>query len=573
MHESGDRKRQQPESDQATPSAKAPKLSEFMSGSSVVCQRKVDDLMLNFVVSDMQPLSVLEGGGFKRLMEYVNPRVKVMCYETLKTRLIKKFEAVLEQVKTEIADVQYVCTTADIWSQQARSYLGITCHWIDPCKLIRRSAVLAFRRFYGTHSFDRIGAMLMSIHTQFDLDTSKITHVVTDNGSNFMKAFRHYAQDGVLNESLEDEKDDYDVASVSDVLTQKGDDDEALNAIYLPPHVSCMSHSLNLIASTDAAKALNSSNQYKKLYRSVSAKCTALSNAVHVSSKNAEIAQELLHCTIPKPNTTRWNSEFDCLKRVYEVRDRINTVMERLKLPKLVDVEVEFLGEWLEVMQPVATALDKMQGENTVDSYFGAVLPTLHAIKRKFNSFVPKHTEALVSSLLAGLHLRFGYILSLDDFCGNTRKKALLIASVAHPYFKLRWLPTAELQQVAEDLFLVELVRVNSAENTVNQPTASAESDDFYGFAASPGSSNCDCKVSGIQYLRDPSHDFQQLNSYPSVARVFLKFNTTIPSSAPVERLFSAAGQILLPRRNRLSDEMFEKLLFLKKNGEFFSRS
>jgi len=122
-------------------------------------------------------------------------------------------------------------------------------------------------------------------------------------------------------------------------------------------------------------------------------------------------------------------------------------------------------------------------------------------------------------------------------------------------------------------LFLVELVRVNSAENTVNQPTASAESDDFYGFAASPGSSNCDCKVSGIQYLRDPSHDFHQLGSYPSVARVFLKFNTTIPSSAPVERLFSAAGQILLPRRNRLSDDMFEKLLFLKKNGEFFSRS
>jgi len=52
-----------------------------------------------------------------------------------------------------------------------------------------------------------------------------------------------------------------------------------------------------------------------------------------------------------------------------------------------------------------------MQGENTVDSYFGAVLPTLHDIKRKFNSFVPKHPEALVSSLLSGLQQRFGDIL------------------------------------------------------------------------------------------------------------------------------------------------------------------
>jgi len=119
----------------------------------------------------MQPLSLVEGSGFKSLMEYVNPRVKVMCSETLKTRLNEKFGTVFEQVKTEIAGVQYVCTTADIWSQQARSYLGITCHWIDPTKLIRKSAVLAFRGFYGTHSFDRIGTMLMSIYTQFDLDT------------------------------------------------------------------------------------------------------------------------------------------------------------------------------------------------------------------------------------------------------------------------------------------------------------------------------------------------------------------------------------------------------------------
>jgi len=95
-----------------------------------------------------------------------------------------------------------------------------------------------------------------------------------------------------------------------------------------------------------------------------------------------------------------------------------------------------------------------------------------------------------------------------------------------------------------------------------------------YGFTASSDSSlNNDSKVAGIQYQRDPSHDFSQLSSYPSVARVFLKFNTTIPSSAPVERLFSAAGQILLPRRNRLSDDMFEKLLFLKKNGDFFSQT
>jgi len=32
------------------------------------------------------------------------------------------------------------------------------------------------------------------------------------------------------------------------------------------------------------------------------------------------------------------------------------------------------------------------QGENTVESYFGSILPTLHAIQRKLESFTPTHT-------------------------------------------------------------------------------------------------------------------------------------------------------------------------------------
>src|SRR5688572_29345008 len=100
-----------------------------------------------------------------------------------------------------------------------------------------------------------------------------------------------------------------------------------------------------LSCSSDAASAMSSDSQYKKLFRSVTAKCTALTIAVHVSSKSAEIAQDLLNRKIPKPNSTRWNSEYDCFKRIYEVRDKVGVVIERLKLPKLMDHEMDFLGE------------------------------------------------------------------------------------------------------------------------------------------------------------------------------------------------------------------------------------
>ena len=43
----------------------------------------------------------------------------------------------------------------------------------------------------------------------------------------------------------------------------------------------------------------------------------------------------------------------------------------------------------------------------------------------------------------SGLHKRFSNILSLEDFCWNGNRKALLAASVTHLYFDLRWLQTA----------------------------------------------------------------------------------------------------------------------------------
>ena len=54
----------------------------------------------------------------------------------------------------------------------------------------------------------------------------------------------------------------------------------------------------------------------------------------------------------------------------------------------------------------------------------------------------------------------------------------------------------------------------------------------------------------------------------PVLVKLFVQYNTTIPSSAAVERIFSTGKDIwkLKPKRASLSDKNFERLMFLKGN-------
>jgi hypothetical protein len=47
---------------------------------------------------------------------------------------------------------------------------------------------------------------------------------------------------------------------------------------------------------------------------------------------------------------------------------------------------------------------------------------------------------------------------------------------------------------------------------------------------------------------------------------LFIKYNTPLPSSAAVERLFSMGSDILRAKRSSLTADNFEKLIFIKGN-------
>lgn len=70
-----------------------------------------------------------------------------------------------------------------------RCYLAATVSWLEPVSLKRNSAVLICQRMTGRVTYDKIADLLLEVFKEYALQ-GKVTKVVTDNGSNFVKAFR-----------------------------------------------------------------------------------------------------------------------------------------------------------------------------------------------------------------------------------------------------------------------------------------------------------------------------------------------------------------------------------------------
>lgn len=91
--------------------------------------------------------------------------------------------------------------------------------------------------------------------------------------------------------------------------------------------------------------------------------------------------------------------------------------------------------------------------------------------------------------------------------------------------------------------------------------------EDRYGFDETDHNENIDSNRADIEclkYFEDGRKDLEMLHSYLTVLKIFRRFNTILPSSAPVERLFSYGGLIMRNTRTSMRDDLFEALAMFK---------
>jgi hypothetical protein len=129
-------------------------------------------------------------------------------------------------------------------------------------------------------------------------------------------------------------------------------------------------------------------------------------------------------------------------------------------MPKFKDTEFDFPFDWVNAMTPIATAVDFFQGEQNIEAYFGAILPTIFCLFNQLFTDNFKSCTPLAKALKKGLETRFANLVSIESAFAEA--KEFVIASVCHLYFGLPWIPDAYKQQ-AQELFFKELETISKA--------------------------------------------------------------------------------------------------------------
>lgn len=141
----------------------------------------------------MKPISTCEKPSFKKLITGLTNDHFVPDRRVINKELVNKYNCYVKDLIGKITKQKYICLTTDIRSSLNKSYLGMTIHYIEENTYQRFSYAIACRRIEGSHDYTNIAKCISDILTSYIIDITKISHTLTDNATNFGKAFRIYA--------------------------------------------------------------------------------------------------------------------------------------------------------------------------------------------------------------------------------------------------------------------------------------------------------------------------------------------------------------------------------------------
>lgn len=372
---------------------------------------------------DLQPYSLVQDTGFKRLMNHLAPNYSIPNRTHFSTKVVPLlYETVKAKVKFELDNAKYVSLTTDGWTCQhnIKSFYSLTARFVtDTFELVH--VILQVKYFPESHTAINIGKFINESLQSWDISPKKVSVIVTDNAANMLSAIKE---------------------------TQLTDGQ----------HLSCVIHTMQLCIENKLFKEQRATSDAIAVFRSIAGHFHHSSTAV---AKLQEIQKQLTlpQHTIIQDVGTRWNSTYYMLERFCEQKEAIVLyIMSRqerskgnLKTPSQQQWQ---LAEMLVcILKQFERATNDLSSNNACISQ---IIPFIYSMEKYLN--FAGETATGIKTVVEELKNEFSRRFSM--YKENVHLK---IAMILDPRFKLKFVDENNASVMKETLMLEYFKFVNSS--------------------------------------------------------------------------------------------------------------
>jgi len=330
-------------------------------------------------------------------------------------------------------------------------------------------------------------------------------------------------------------------------------------------HLPCFAHTLQL----SIKDAMDDSLEIRELI----SRFRDIVSYYHHSTKASDHLEQLQQqYHLPKSHlvqdvVTRWSSTWAMLDSV--IRNRIpithHLLEERTDL-SLAPIEWEVGKELHKLLHPFKIATEQVQLEQNTSAAYVPILSHRLVVLLEESQSSTQSISQFSSSLLTSLQQR-----------NFPTPNMLWITAALDPRFK-RLDPLPTRKRIYQSLISM----MNTSSHLMNEsiPQKKQENEDLilWGRGRVPSQLSPDKELDSFLYCSpelEPSFfplSWWKANAslFPRLARLAQKYLSIPATSAPAERIFSLAGQVVSDRRARLDPEIVDQLIFLRFNALHF---
>lgn len=159
------------------------KVWDINHSSAKAIHKKIGEM----IAVDLQPYSMVEDPGFRRLINHLEPRYQIPSRKFFTETIIPDiYKSVKGKVSEVLSDLKAgMAFTTDLWTSDANNeaFISFTVHGIDS-EWQRKHFVLCNRNFTEKHTAENISKILNEMLDEWHIDHCLVHLVLSDNAKN-----------------------------------------------------------------------------------------------------------------------------------------------------------------------------------------------------------------------------------------------------------------------------------------------------------------------------------------------------------------------------------------------------